>query len=520
MSLLSPAFLRSMTARRASRGPGATTAVAADETVLAGVGGGVAWSTLGTVLLKVGNLAIGVVAARLMVPSDFGVFAIALIAHAVIVNISDAGVSAYLVRHPGPSERLIATVFSVALAVSLLLAVAMAVLAPALAHTFGSGEAAGPIRVLSLTVLLGGVTSVPNSMLVRAFRQKARFAADSSGFLVSAAVLVVLAADGHGAMALAWSRVLGQLVSGWLAVKLAPRLPRPGWDASQLPSLLRFGLPLVGNTLLGFALYNVDFVVIGRLLDEERLGAYYLAFNIANWPYMLVAPVLSGVALTAFARVLPDPVRLTSTVGASLGLLLSVTLPACLTLAVLAEPLVEALYGRQWLAAAPSLSWIALYAAVKVPVDLLSNLAIALGRTSRLLAVQVLYGSVLAPLTVVMVSTAGIVGAGLAHVVAVVVVLLPATYAIAVRGTALQLRALSSRCAAPLLASVVSAGCARLSLIPDPGRGPLPDLLLGVLVATVVYVALMGGRLVRAVREFRTFEAVLPQGVSGLDERA
>ena len=477
----------------------------APESLYATVRRALAWSTFGTVLLRIGNLVIGIVAARLLVPAEFGIFAVALIVHSVIINISDVGVSAYLVRHPAPSRTLVATVLTLALLVSVGLACGMALFARQLAGALGGAQATDVIRALSITVVLAGFTSVPGAMLIRAFRQKARFAADGCGFVVSSVFLVVLALSGQGAMALAWSRVLGALVSAAIVLLLAPRLPRPSFDAVQAVALMRFGLPLVGNSLIGFVLLNIDYVIISRLLGSEKLGIYYLAFNIANWPYMIVAPVLSSVALAGLARVVSTPERFVSVTSKGLSLLLAVTLPASLLIAVLASPLVETLYGAKWLPATTALVYIAVFSAVKVPVDLLSNVGLALGRTGHLLMIQVFYGALLVPMTYALVARNGIAGAGQAHVLAAVTVLLPATVIVAVRGTALTARELCRPCLPPVIASVLSAlaafGVAHL-LVPTSASSTL-SLFLGGVAGVSLYTLMVGRWLRRTVASLR-----------------
>ena len=62
------------------------------------IGTSILWSGAGAALLRVGQLAVGVFAARVLVPHDFGVFAIAMVVYAVVVNVSDLCVSSAVIR--------------------------------------------------------------------------------------------------------------------------------------------------------------------------------------------------------------------------------------------------------------------------------------------------------------------------------------------------------------------------------------------------------------------------------------
>ena len=246
------------------------------------------WSGLNSFLLRLGQFAVGIVIARLVAPDQFGVFAVALTVQTVIVNVSELGVSAALVRakeHVDETARVVATI---SIASAALLTAAMYLTAPWLATLLGSSQAADAIRILSFTVLLGGLSAVPYALLVRDFRQDTRFVADSSNFVVSSVSIVLLALAGFGANGLALSRVLGQLATVLLLFVLVRPRYRPGWDRERAGRILRYSIPLAGADVVGFALANADYVVIARVLGAKELGFYLLAFNISGWPVSVI----------------------------------------------------------------------------------------------------------------------------------------------------------------------------------------------------------------------------------------
>jgi lipopolysaccharide exporter len=91
---------------------------------------GVAWSGISAVAMRLASFAVGIVAARLLTPSAFGVFAVALTVHMIVLNMSDLGVSAYVVQTRVPLDRVAPTVMTIALVSCTGLAAAMALTAP------------------------------------------------------------------------------------------------------------------------------------------------------------------------------------------------------------------------------------------------------------------------------------------------------------------------------------------------------------------------------------------------------
>ena len=313
---------------------------------------GALWVVASNVLLRLANVAITAVVAHILSPHDFGVFAVALTAYAIVSSIGELGVSACLIRADLDIDRLAPTVATVSILSSAIFAGAMAVFAEPIAAVLGSAAAVGPIRILSIAVLFIGVFAVPNSQMVRDFKQDKIFLANAIGFVPSTVLLIVLAKSGGGATAFAWSMVVRQFVVGLVLIIAAPRYYRPGLARSALSVIFRFGIPLAGANFVNYILLNVDYAFVGHLLGAAALGVYMLAFTVASWPYGVLGAVINSVSMPAFSRVKHDPVLLENAMAAGVRAVSLVAMPMCGMTVALARPIVLTLYGARWAAAA------------------------------------------------------------------------------------------------------------------------------------------------------------------------
>ena len=211
-------------------------------------------------------------------------------------------------------------------------------------------DAAASVRVLSLAVLLVGAFAVPSAQLARDFRQDRLFLATVVSAVPANLTLLVLASAGQGALAFAWSRVLGQLLMGLVVTASAPRRYRPGLSWEVLPHLLRFGLPLAGADLVNHAVLNADYAVVGRALGPAELGTYVLAFNVASWSTSFLGALINSLTMPAFSRVRGDAVAFSAALSAGVSTVLLLALPLAAVTSALARPLVLVLYGDQWAA--------------------------------------------------------------------------------------------------------------------------------------------------------------------------
>ncbi|MQW74784.1 oligosaccharide flippase family protein [Nocardioides sp. dk4132] len=453
---------------------------------------GLVWSALNNVVLRFGTLAVGIVLARLLSPEEFGVYAVALTVQAVLMTLADLGLSADLVRSRDP-ERRAPTVALLGLSAGVLLAVAMAVSAAPTARLMGTPEAAPVIALLGVTLVLAGAGVVPFGLLQRAFRQRALFVVASVDFVVSTTVTLALVGAGWGVLALAVGRIAAQSTTLVLLHVLARHRPRVAVDRSVAVSVLAFGLPVAGANMLSWALLNLDNIVVARMSGAVLLGFYVLAFNISTWPMTAIGQVVRSVALPAFARLSGRDGAHALAVGT--GLTAALAIPAGALLAVLASPLVSVVYGSRWSLAAPVLGALAIFGAMRVLFDLWVSYLLARGAARTVLAVQVLWFLTLLPAVVVGVRVGGITGAGWAHVVVAVGVVLPA-YAVAMRRTGADLAAVARRCVVSIAATLPAAAVA--AAISRSVQTSWVALVLGGVAAGATYLLLMGRWLRRA----------------------
>jgi lipopolysaccharide exporter len=458
-------------------------------------------------LLRLANVLLTAVVARILSPHDFGVFAVALTAYVVVSSIAELGVSSCLIRADLDIDSLAPTVATIAFLSSAILAGAMVAFARPIATALGSAAAVGPIRAMSVAVLLTGVFAVPYSQMVRDFRQDKIFLANAISFVPSTVLLIVLAKSGSGAMAFAWSRVAGQFVLGGVLIATAPRHYRPGLTRSALSVIFTFGIPLAGANFVNYVLLNVDYAFVGHLMGAAALGVYMLAFTVASWPYGVLGSVINGVSMPAFSRVKHDPALLKNAMATALRAVSLVVLPMCGMSMALARPIVLTVYGAKWVASANVLVILSLYGAVSIICLLFANMLTSLGRTKFLLGLQLIWIGALVPAMALGVHKDGIVGAAYAHVAVIVPIVLPSYLLALKRVTGVRFTALAKAALPALLASSAAALAAHGAAAQF--NSPLAQLAAGLAAGGLVYVICAGRQAMAAFGRGQAAERVL-----------
>lgn len=430
-------------------------------------GRGLRWSVLGNLVLKAGSFAMSLVLARLLVPEDFGVYAIALSASQFVIYINDAGIISATVQWRGRLEDMAPTATVVAISSSVALYGVFWIIAPYFAAMSGSESATGVIRVLTAVNLVYGMTAVRSAALLRRFEQDKLTKANMVGFLVTAPVSITLAANGAGAYSFACGQLCGAVVTGVLVVVFARVKVGFGLDRATAKKLLVFGLPLCASLGIEGVLLNADAVIVGDALGLTMLGYYLLAFNISSWLPGLVGTAVRYVALPGFSRLAEaDRDSLSRGVQQAVPLLVSVVLPIAVLLGTLAPAVVVFLYGERWRPSAEVLTFLAIVMVVRMLTALAFDILAAMGATRSTMWLNLGWAVALVPALMAGARLGGIRGAAIAHATIGLLIALPLA-ALALHRAGVVLAPIAAAVARPLLggalSAVVTAGLAQLT---------------------------------------------------------
>lgn len=445
-------------------------------------------------MFKVVSIVTTAVVAHILTKADFGIFAVASTVYIVVFALGELGVASCLARGDLDIDAIAPTMVLVSWTTSVVQAAVMIAFARPIAAALGQPGAADPIRVLALVLVLVGIFSVPSAQLMREFKQDKIFLAETIAFIASTVVLLLLARSGSGAMAFAWSRLVGQFISGCVVTAAAPKNYWPGISRSVLTLLLRFGLPLSGAGFIGAILLNADYGIIGHYLSAGALGSYVLAFNIASLPGALFGMMVQNVSLPAFSRVKHDAELLKSTIAGALRAISLLVMPISAVVMALARPLVLTVYGSKWPASAEVLSVLALYGSLSIICMLVSTILAGLGRARLLLVVQLLWISILFPAMVIGVHLDGIVGAAAAHVVVILPIMLPTYFIVLEKATGVRFLVLVKAILPAVLAAAAAGLVARS--VAAQFIDPVVQLVIGLAAGGLIYVVAAAPQLV------------------------
>ncbi len=250
---------------------------------------------LGTTGMKYAiALAIQIALARLLEPEHFGAFAFANMVVMFFATLTNLHGDKFLIKEKDAIQAKLNTIFTLELTLSGIFIVLMLWIAPYLMSVLEKPDLTLLVQFL-LFALFYGPFSRPRCLFEKELSfWKARFPSICAQ-IISGGVAIALAYRGYGVWSLIASHLIFSVSEVLIIWTISPLRPRFEWDSRIVSQVLGYGTPLLGSSVLIFFYWNVDYYIIGDLLDQEQLGYYWFAFQTSQLFLKLKSSIISVV---------------------------------------------------------------------------------------------------------------------------------------------------------------------------------------------------------------------------------
>lgn len=327
-------------------------------------------------LVRFGTL---VVTARLLTPEEIGVSVIGIAVLGMAGIVRDFGGVSYLIQVDEPTPRVVQTVFTTQLLLTLPLALICFLLAQPAAEFYGVPGLREFLWVTVACFLLGPFSSPIYALLSRnlEFGRIALISAVSS--LSYAATTIGLALAGFHFMSFAWATLVSVVLALLLMLFSHPNFPIYRLRFDNWQAVFKFGAFDSARNMLYYLQDQLPLLVLGRTLGAESVGLFQRAVTVSAMPTTTLLAGLGPVVLPAFASQARENKALADSFLKSLTMITALLWPATLWVFILADPIVRVLLGPQWLAMVPLVHILAAAYLIWFPVYVINPILIAAG---------------------------------------------------------------------------------------------------------------------------------------------
>jgi len=370
---------------------------------------GAAWMIMMRLSARGLGLISTAILARLLIPADFGLVALATILLGLLEVFSAFGFDVVLIRDRSKGTGAYDTVWTMTLIRGLLIAALLIAGAGPAAVMFDNPKLEPVVYFLAIAALADGVQNVG----IVNFRKEMTFGKEFTFTMVSRigmfAVTVPLAFLWRDH----WALVAGIVAGRWIRVALSyamhpfrPRLSLQGWRG-----IFDFSKWLLINNVSQFVYNRADTFMIGKVMGAASLGIYSVAYQVSNLATTELIMPIRRVMLPGYAKLRGDPKAFRQSIVESFAIIVALGAPAAIGIGLVADPLVHVLLGEQWIEAIPIIQILALYGLINIFYANIWPAMVAMGRPGIMSGIAIGGALGVVPLLFVGLTYAGLAGA-------------------------------------------------------------------------------------------------------------
>lgn len=353
---------------------------------------GAKWSGAEILLNLPLRLATLAILARLLTPTEFGIFAAAVTVIEFARPIGSLSIDHALVQSKSLSPESIAFASLFAIGLSSIVGMLIAANADAVRLLYDDPDVPSLLAVLAVSVPLSAISG----LLLAVLRRKLAFRELSITVLLSSAAAaltsVAVAVLGGGVWALVAGYYVDLVLRALFAMRIVrPRLVRPG-VGNEARRLLRFGGGTTLSLTLNFWALHGDYVVIGSALGAKPLGFYSRAYQLISTVPGMLGNLHNMVLFPAFSRAQSDETYLQRALLVGTEATAALTLPLCAWGLVLGAEIIFVLLGPGWEEAILPFQILSLGVYFRTGYRFAASIVWAKGRVFALSACQGVYG--------------------------------------------------------------------------------------------------------------------------------
>jgi len=354
---------------------------------------------------------------RILNPEDYGIFAMTQVVLVFLSFMNGYGLVSSIIQAEKVEPIRIRQAFGMLLLLNGGIAILQLILASFAAEYYRQPIVADLLRVQALIFLATPFMALPEALLTRDLEFKKPAIINLISAVVGAATALYFAYNDYGVWTLAyaplaifWSRAICLVI----AVKF---YILPTFNFKGAGAMFGFGATLLASHLFWTIQSQSDIFIAGRYLEPHELGLYAEALFLTTIFAAKFVPPLNEIAFPAYSRLQSDPRAMAWSFLKAIRLIMLISCPLYLGLAVTAYPVVETVFGAKWLEMSPFVAILALAMPMMTLQILFTPANNALGRP-QITARTNMFGAILMPITFLVGIQYGVYGLAWSWVIA------------------------------------------------------------------------------------------------------
>lgn len=306
------------------------------------------WQSIGRFSTVGLSFVFGIILARLLSPSDFGVLGVYAIFFAIAGTFIDSGFSNALIQRKTVTEEDCSTVFWFNTALGIFFYLIFFFTSPLLADFFEIPILEDIIKVTALNILIGALTAVQGTLYRKYLDFRTTAIVNVVSTVVSGFVGITLAYVGFGVWSLVYQGLASSIVYSALLWYYSKWRPRFLFSKKSFNEMFAYGSKLLGASLISQIYFNAHTFVIGKFYTTRDLGLFNKGTGNAKILSTNLTAILSTITFPILSQIQDDDERLIHAYRIYIKVTSLVIFFLMFVYAALARPITLFLYGSKW----------------------------------------------------------------------------------------------------------------------------------------------------------------------------
>jgi len=343
---------------------------------------GLMWGGLSNALQQLLGLVFGIILARKLSQSDYGMIGMLAIFSAIASCMQEGGFIAALNRKKEVSQRDYNAVFWASVLTSIGFYLLFFFTAPLIARFYGVPELTALARYSFLSFLFVSFSIAPRAYIFRNMMVKESSIISIAAVFLSGVLGVVMAINGFAYWGIATQVIAYTLTVSLLNYYFSGWRPSLSIDLSPIKEMIGFSSRLIATNLFKAINTNVLSVLIGRFFTPCEVGNFTQAEKWNSLGHSFITNSLYSIAQPVFSKVQDDKLRQKMVFRKLLRFTSFVSFPALFCLSLVSEEFITILITDKWIESAHILRMLCIAGALMPISFLFSNLLISQGHSS------------------------------------------------------------------------------------------------------------------------------------------
>lgn len=310
---------------------------------------GVKWNAIGRFSTQGVNFVIGLILARLLSPSDYGVVGMVGIFFAIAQTFIDSGFGSALIRKNDCNDTDYSTAFYFNIVVGLVCCILLCVASPFIADFFNTPILKDLVKVMSLNMFIASFAIVHSTRLTHSVDFKSQSIVNLLTAVLSGTMGIFMAYKGFGVWSLVFQQLIATVLRVVLLVAITKWFPKLLFSKSSFKYLFNFGSKILTASILHTIYANMTTLIIGKFYSAKDLGYYSRGESLATYPSTNITGILQSVTYPVLSKIQDDDEHLIQSYRKLISMTSLVIFFGMFLLAALAKPLIVTLLTDKWL---------------------------------------------------------------------------------------------------------------------------------------------------------------------------